>query len=327
MGKNGILVRHFSSFENAGKINHFVFDKTGTMTLGKWELLNIVICPGFEEEQVLAMAASLERDSDHYIAMQLKERAKQLSLPPVVFGDIQTFKNGISGQLGKSTVKIGSGEFLAKEWEDGPVLENHSEDEQPHSLVYMSFEEKPCAILVFGDRIRDSALETVEQLKTMGLGISLVSGDGRETTRAVAGKIGVTSAHGGKMPRDKAAYVNMLQTGGNRVAMVGDGINDAPALAQADLAIGVYSGNALSSETSDITLMRGEPRQVLDFLALAGRVSKKIRQNLFFAFLYNVISIPIAMSGLLTPLIAVSAMLLSSLSVTLNTLMLMKKPE
>ena len=327
LGKRGILVRDFSSFERAGKMNYFVFDKTGTMTVGKWELLKVLTFQDFKEEQILAMAASLEEDSNHYIAMQIKARAGQQPLPPVALEDIQGFKNGISGQLEGSVVKIGSREFLAEEWDGAPVSEDHSGAELLHSLIYMSFGGKPCALFVFGDRIKQGALKTVEQLETMGLGVSLVSGDGHETTRAIAEKIGVTWAHGGKMPRDKAAFIAALQKDGKGVAMVGDGINDAPALAQADLAVAVYSGNALSNETSDITLMRGEPGQVLDFLALAQRVSKKIHQNLFFAFLYNIISIPIAMSGLLTPLIAVSAMLLSSLSVTLNTLMLMKKTE
>ncbi|MBW1774607.1 MAG: cation-translocating P-type ATPase [Deltaproteobacteria bacterium] len=329
LGKRGILVRDFSSFERAGKMNYFVFDKTGTMTVGKWELLKVLTFQDFEEEQILAMAASLEEDSNHYIAMQIKERAGQQPLPPLALEDIQGFKNGVSGQLEGRVVKIGAREFLAQEWDFKDPLwsENNFQDELHHSLVYMAYGGKPCALFVFGDRIKQGALETVEQLKTMGLGVSLVSGDGHETTRIIAREIGVASAHGGQMPRDKAAFVAALQKDGNAVAMVGDGINDAPALAQADLALAVYSGNALSNETSDIILMRGEPGQVLDFLALAQRVSKKIHQNLFFAFLYNIISIPIAMSGLLTPLIAVSAMLLSSLSVTLNTLMLMRKTE
>jgi heavy metal translocating P-type ATPase len=327
MGKRGILIRHFPSFEQAGKIDHFVFDKTGTVTMGNWELLKIVTYQDFEEEQALGLAASLEKGSNHYIAMQIKGRAGQLSIPPVALEDIQTSENGIAGHLGDSVVKIGSREFLAREWEGGPVSENRSEAEPLHSRIYMSFGGKPCALFLFGDRIKEGARETVEQLERMGLGVSLVSGDGKETTLAVAGMIGVTSAFGGKMPREKADYVEELQAAGRQVAMVGDGINDAPALAQSDLAIAMYSGNALNSETSDITLMRGEPRQIHDFLGLAKRVSTKIRQNLFFAFFYNAISIPIAMSGLLTPLIAVSAMLLSSLSVTLNTLMLMKEKE
>jgi P-type E1-E2 ATPase len=153
----------------------------------------------------------------------------------------------------------------------------------------------------------------------------LISGDGEKTTRAVGQKIGIQETYGGQSPSEKAALVQRLQKQGNQVAMVGDGINDAPALVQADLSMAVPSGGQLSKEASDITLMRAEPEQVIDFLNLADQVNKKIYQNLAFTFLYNVISIPVAMSGLLNPLVAVTAMLLSSLSVTGNILRLVQK--
>ena len=158
-----------------------------------------------------------------------------------------------------------------------------------------------------------------------GLKTQLVSGDGKETTQAIAEAVGIHEAFGGQTPDDKVSAVKALQERNHLVAMVGDGINDAPALVQADLSMAVHSGAHLGEEVAAVTLMRAEPEQVIDFLTFAGAVNQKIHQNLVFTFTYNVISIPIAMSGLLTPLVAVSAMLLSSISVIGNTLMLVRK--
>jgi P-type E1-E2 ATPase len=166
---------------------------------------------------------------------------------------------------------------------------------------------------------------TVDELNRRGFRLALVSGDGDLTTRRIGEEVGFRQSHGGRFPQDKADCITELQHQGHQVAMVGDGINDAPALVQADLSLAVHSGGQLSKEAADITLMRAEPRQIIEFLDFAGQVNKKISQNLGFTFLYNAVSIPIAMSGLLNPPVAVSAMLLSSLSVIGNTLMLVRK--
>jgi len=152
-----------------------------------------------------------------------------------------------------------------------------------------------------------------------------VSGDGDQTTRAVGDALGIQNASGGKLPQDKALFVRELQETGKRIAMIGDGANDAPALVQADLAIAVHSGGHLGKAAAGITLMQGHPEQIPVYLDLAGQVNQKIQQNLVFSLLYNTISIPVAMAGLLTPLVAVSAMLLSSLSVIGNTLWMIRK--
>jgi P-type E1-E2 ATPase len=180
-------------------------------------------------------------------------------------------------------------------------------------------------VFVFGDSIRKGARATVGKLRQRGFRLALVSGDGAETTRAIANAVGIRDAYGGQMPKDKVAIVKMLQVQNHPVAMVGDGINDAPALVQADLSLAVHSGANLGEEVADVTLMRAEPEQLIEFLIFANTVNKKISQNLIFTFAYNLVSIPIAMSGLLTPLVAVCAMLLSSISVIGNTLMLVRK--
>jgi P-type E1-E2 ATPase len=189
----------------------------------------------------------------------------------------------------------------------------------------MGYAGKLAAIFVFGDVIRKSAPVTLKQLQVLGNSLAIVSGDGQKTTRAIGQKVNINSAYGGMLPAAKADFIEKLRIMGNHVAMVGDGVNDAPALARADLAVAVHSESHLGKEVADLTLMRGEPSQILDFLKLAKRVNQKVHQNLICSFIYNILSIPIAMSGLLTPLVAVGAMLLSSLSVTGNTLLLVKK--
>ena len=324
--RKGLLVRDFGSFEQAERVDTFVLDKTGTVTTGKWALQRIIPREPFTARQVLAMAASLERHSDHYIAMELKRKAGEALVAPVSLGRTKVFDNGISGEMDGTEIKIGSKAFLAKELETlGPIPQNSFPNDAEHSLVFMGSGGRLCAIFVFGDKIREGSSIMIEQLKASEYGIFLVSGDDEKITRQIAEKIGIQEAYGGKLPQDKALFVEGLQREGHGVVMVGDGINDAPALAQADLAMAVHSGGHLGKETADVTLMRADPRQVAEFMGLAKKVNRKITQNLIFSFSYNFISLPVAMSGLLTPLIAVSAMLMSSLSVIGNTLLLIKR--
>ncbi|MDP2647011.1 MAG: cation-translocating P-type ATPase [Desulfobacterales bacterium] len=322
----GILVRDFSAFEKTARVKKILFDKTGTLTGGHWALVDIV--PLFlSKEKVLALAACLENASDHHIALEIKRAAQKAQALPIKMKKIQRFENGISGRLGKDQVKIGSQEFLARELENSPPagLAAPVRENPRHAFVFMSYNHRICAIFIFGDTIKEHSAQTVERLVQMGYGTALVSGDNAQTTRAVGRKLGIDAAFGGLLPLEKARLVENFQQQGFQTAMVGDGINDAPALARADLAVAVHAGSHLGKEVADITLMGGNPMQLIDFLDLARYVNKKIRQNLAFSFLYNLISIPMAMAGLLSPLIAVSAMLLSSLSVTGNTLLMVKK--
>ena len=236
-------------------------------------------------------------------------------------------ENGLSGRFDDDIVRLGSADFLKEitgNFNELPEADD-SQQESAYSHVYMSIGERPAAVFVFGDRIRSGAAATIEKLRSHGFQLALVSGDGTETTRAVAKDVGIHDAYGGQMPNDKVAIIKEMQRANAAVAMVGDGINDAPALVQADLSLAVHSGANLGEEVADVTLMRTEPEQLIDFLILAEAVNKKIHQNLVFTFCYNALSIPIAMSGILTPLVAVSAMLLSSISVIGNTLMLVRK--
>jgi len=326
-GKKGLLVRDFKAFEQAERVTAFVFDKTGTITAGKWNLLDIICDESLTRDQALALAAGLEKDSEHFIAIEIINQARAKNIQPISLTNIQHDDKGIQGESNRQTLKIGSAKFLAQELKETntPEVATVSDGTANPSFVYLGIDGRLAAIFVFGDTVRPDALTTVQRLNTRGLRLALVSGDGEQSTRAIGDKIGIEQSLGGQLPRDKSRFIVALQQKGYQVAMVGDGINDAPALVQADLSIAVHSGGQLSKETADITLMRGETSQILEFLDFAKQVNKKIYQNLAFTFLYNAVSIPIAMSGLLNPLVAVTAMLLSSLSVTGNTLMLVRK--
>ena len=326
-GKKGLLVRDFKAFEQAERATAFVFDKTGTITTGKWNLLNIVCIGSLSEDQALAMAAGLEKDSEHFIANEIINQAKGNKIQPICLSGIRGDAKGVRGEFNSQIIKFGSAKYLDRELKGAKIQGKLAVPDETanHSFVYLGIDGQLAAIFVFGDSVRPDAQSTVQKLNARGLYLALVSGDGEPTTRAIGDKIGIQQTFGGQLPQDKSNFIIELQRAGYQVAMVGDGINDAPALVQADLSIAVHSGGQLSKETADITLMRGEPSQILEFLDFAKQVNKKIHQNLTFTFLYNAISIPIAMSGLLNPLVAVTAMLLSSLSVTGNTLMLVRK--
>ena len=326
-GKKGILVRDFSAFERAARIDTFVFDKTGTLTEGQWNLKEVVPISAITRSQALALAAGLEKESEHFIGLEILRYANENNIQPEPVENIRMDEKGLMGQSLDGEIKFGSAEYLVKELakDVSGSLKTALKEQPQHSFVFLGIAGQLAAVFIFGDRLRSDARSTIEELQGRGYRLALVSGDGDRTTRAIGEEVGIRHSYGGKFPQDKADYVAELQKQGHQVAMVGDGINDAPALVQADLSMAVHSGGQLSKETADLTLMRAEPQQIVEFLNFARQVNIKISQNLGFTFLYNAVSIPLAMSGLLNPLVAVSAMLLSSLSVTGNTLMLVRK--
>jgi heavy metal translocating P-type ATPase len=323
-GRMGILVRDFSSFEQADRVNAFVLDKTGTVTKGKWSLLEVIPVGSLSRAEILGFAAALERESDHLIAAEIIKEAAKVHVQLASLEGIEIFENGISGTFDDEKVRIGSRTFLADELKASPEL-TVGEKKPEHSLVFMGYAGRMCAVFVFGDELKPNSIPAMNRLHAAGYRVALVSGDDDQTTKSIAKELGIEEAQGGQLPQEKANFISLVQQLGQLVAMVGDGINDAPALIQSDLAIAVYSGSALGKEAADLTLMRGDPLQICDYIDLAKKVKTKVHQNLGCSFIYNLVSIPVAMSGLLTPLIAVSAMLLSSLSVIGNTLLLLKK--
>ncbi len=323
-GRRGILVREIESFERAGAIDTIVFDKTGTLTHGSWQLSHIECEPGYHPATITAWAAGLEQASDHDIARSINAYARAQDIAPAAAADIMVYADGVQGRLDGKMVRIGNRGFTRGEMASSDRVTEESEGTLT-SRVFLSIDNRPAATLIFGDTIRPTVPSMIDALKGNSRDIHLVSGDGDAATREVARAIGLNKARGGLLPSDKAHYIDALKERGRQVAMVGDGINDAAAMARAHLAVAVHSGQGLARQAAHITLMRGDPAQLLEFFPLSRQVNRKVTQNLWCAWIYNMISIPIAMNGMLTPLVAATAMLLSSLTVIGNTLLLVRR--
>ncbi len=324
-GRRGILVREFSAFEEAEAVDAVVFDKTGTLTQGRWELLQIRPLAEHDEAALLSAAAGLEAGSEHPIALEIGRQARRRGVAPAEFSRVRAEETGISGRLGADTVRIGNRTFADPAGDGEAVWKNAAQAiDSARSMVYMTVGGRPAGLFVFGDRIREGSLPAARRLSADGYRLSVVSGDGPGATAAVASALGIKEVRGGATPDEKAAWVDAIRREGSRVAMVGDGVNDAPAMARADFGVAVHAGGALGGEAAHVTLMQSDPMQLVTFFHLSRRVNRKIQQNLVFSFLYNTISIPVAMAGLLTPLVAVTAMLCSSLTVIGNTLFLIR---
>lgn len=321
--RQGILVRDFSAFETASHIDTVVFDKTGTLTVGRWRLEAIGLHGVVDEATAIALAAGLEQEGDadtenhHPVAREIVRQAKDRGLAPLPVGERRVHPNGIRACWQGQRVRIGNRAYCK--------LPKSARPDQAGSQVFLTLAGKLAADFSFADPLRPGAAETTQILNRTGQSLHLITGDGPGPARKTAEELGLPRWQADLSPLDKSTYINDLRQAGGRVAMVGDGVNDAAALGAADLAVALYAGHPLGHEVSDITLMAGDPRQLLTFNLLASAVHRKIRQNLGWSMVYNLVSIPIAMSGWLTPLVAVCAMLTSSLSVTLNTYGLVRR--
>jgi Cu+-exporting ATPase len=325
----GILLRSAEALERAARVDVVVFDKTGTLTVGRPTVEAVQLEAGFSERDVVDMAASLERGSDHPVAAAIVAYGH---LAELGFRPIGSFESrtglGISGQIDGRVVIVGSPRLLA---ELGIAAPAQVEDRAGRTSVLVAIDSRLAGILRISDPIRPDAGRAVMELRSAGIEVWLVSGDDPAAAARVGAAVGIAADHvrGGMLPADKIGVVTALQAGGRIVAMVGDGINDAPALAQADLGVAIGSGSDVALEASDLTLVGGNPRLVPAALSLSRGTRTVIRQNLFWAFAYNVVLIPVAMGALypafgilLNPAIAAGAMALSSVSVVSNSLRL-----
>jgi Cu+-exporting ATPase len=332
----GILIKSGEALETAGKLNVVVFDKTGTITEGRPVLTDLLPAPGVEEEGLLGMAAAAEKASEHPLgeAIVAAAAARDLRLPRV-----DSFRalpgRGIEALIETST---GSGDFLlgnarlmAEKGVDTSALVQRAQllASEGKTPMYAAYEGKPVGLIAVADVVKQGSAPAIARLHEMGIRTVMITGDSRPTAEAIARQVGIDRVLAEVLPGDKAAEVARLQTGGKLVAMVGDGINDAPALAKADVGIAIGSGTDVAMESADIVLMRGELDGVASALELSRRVMKNIKQNLFWAFGYNVLGIPVAAGllyafggPLLSPVIAAAAMSMSSVSVLTNALRL-----
>jgi P-type Cu+ transporter len=273
--------------------------------------------------------ASVEAQSDHFLARAIVRRAREKNL---MIEGVPVFEliegKGVKGIVHGKAVLVGNRDLM-KMWDLEPIetldAEARGLEVRGMTVVFFGWDGKVRGILGFGDSLKESARQVIEDLRARRIEILVVSGDSRETTRFVAHALGIDRYVGQAHPRDKVETIKKEQNGGRRVGMVGDGINDAAALAQADVGFALGTVANVAQESSDITLLTEDPARVLDVLRLSGLTMKVIRQNLFFAFFYNGLGIPLAVAGLLNPVIAVLAMFASSLSVIGNSLRIMKE--
>jgi Cu+-exporting ATPase len=322
--RSGILIRDAAVLERARAVNTVVFDKTGTLTEGRPELVAVLPAPGEREETVLAMAAALVAQSEHPLAEAVRRRA-----PPAATASGFTALpgRGVRGRLEERELLLGSPRALAEAGIDAGALAAEATQQAAAGrtlswLAEIAPNPRPLALLAFGDAPRPTARAAVARLRRAGLSVVLLSGDVPGAAAAVAAAVGIDQVLAEVLPGQKAEQVAALKSEGAVVAMVGDGVNDAPALAAADVGIAMGSGSDVAMQTAGITLIRADPALVAPALEIARRTHATIRQGLFWAFAYNVIGIPLAASGMLSPLIAGTAMALSSVSVVSNALRL-----
>ncbi len=328
----GILIRDPSALETAKNLDAIVFDKTGTLTEGNFALRDIVVASGGSgrsEKEALRLVASVETGSDHFLAKEIVRKAAAAGLEPMAVTGCASLEGmGVKGSVGKTEIAVGNRKLMDREGLSLPSgIDRRAGglEAQGATVVWFGWEGEARGFLAFRDEVKATAAEVVATLREKGIEVRLVSGDSRETTRAVAEKLGVEWFEGQAAPEDKARIVKDLQAAGRRVGMVGDGVNDAPALAQADVGFAVGLASNLVRDASDIALLGDDPRSVLEVLDLAVFSSRIIRRNLFFAFFYNILGIPLAISGFLNPMVAALAMFASSATVVGNTLRILKR--
>jgi Cu+-exporting ATPase len=320
----GILIKSAQALEAARTIDVVAFDKTGTLTVGRPEVVEYMNCAEIGEDEVIRILASAESRSEHPLAAAVVELAttKGLALSePTAFDAVPG--QGVHATVDGRDVWIGNAALARAhgfaELGDGALAHHHS---RGRTVLAGTIDGEPAGILALADTPKAAARDAITELRRMGLRTLLVSGDARRVAEAIARDLGIDDVRAEVRPDGKAAIVAELQTAGHRVAMVGDGVNDAAALAQADLGIALGSGTDVAVETGDLTLMRSDLRSVADAIRLSRRTLGTIKGNLFWAFAYNVAAIPLAASGRLTPMIAAAAMAFSSVFVVTNSLRL-----
>ncbi|MBX9789310.1 MAG: heavy metal translocating P-type ATPase [Pirellulales bacterium] len=331
-GEHGILIKDAQALETAGRLTTVVLDKTGTVTAGKPSLLAIQPAPGVSEDELLALAAGIEQLSQHPLGVPIVAAARERKLPlPAVTELVVRPGEGVSAQLDRQDVGVGNERLVRALRGDATSLASAAEQLQSagQTALYVIRGEQIVGLLGVADTILPSSRQAVAELKSLGIEVRLLTGDHQRAARAVAAQVGIDDVSAEVLPADKEAEVRRLRAAGQVVAMVGDGINDAPALAAADLGIAIGSGADVAIEAADVVLVRSDLRQVAQTVRLARATLRTIYQNLGWALVYNVLLVPVAAGVLvplggfgLSPVAAAAAMALSSVSVVTNSLLL-----
>ncbi|MDQ3410531.1 MAG: heavy metal translocating P-type ATPase, partial [Chloroflexota bacterium] len=330
--ENGILVRGGEALEQTRKVNTIVLDKTGTLTRGKPAVTGIVAANGLPEHDLLRLAAAVEVGSEHPLGEAIVARAKELGIDLPKAEDFASITGkGVQGRVDGRDIVLGNRALMDQAGISLNGLEERGQElaRSGATPMYVAVGGEGAGLIAVADTLRPESREAIEQLKALGLDVWMLTGDNRATAEAIAREVGIEHVLAEVLPEQKAAKVKALQAEGKTVAMVGDGINDAPALAQADLGIAIGTGTDVAMAASDITLIGGDLRTIVTAIALSRRTVATIKQGLFWAFAYNVVLIPVAMGllfpvfgVLLSPVLAAAAMAMSSVSVVTNALRL-----
>jgi len=332
--REGILIKNAEVLETLENVNTLVVDKTGTLTEGRPKLTELRPASGFTDNDLLQLAASLEQQSEHPLARAVVEAAKERGIALVDARDFDSVTGGgVLGIVEGRKVVIGKPELLREQGAsdvDALVSEGATLQEQGRTVVFVSVDGRAAGLLAIADPIKATTADAVRELHALGLRIVMLTGDNERTARAVAKQLGIDEVEAGVSPQQKHERIGKLKTTGHKVAMAGDGINDAPALAAADVGIAMGTGTDVAIESAGVTLVKGDLRGIVKAIKLSRLTMRNIRQNLFFAFIYNMLGVPIAagilvplgIHLLLNPMLAAAAMSFSSLSVVANALRL-----
>jgi Cu+-exporting ATPase len=325
--KNGILIRRGEAIQTMKEIKAVVLDKTGTITKGQPEVTDVV-SNGIDEERLLYYAASLEQGSEHPLARAIIKSAMEKGISLTQPNDFKALRGeGVIGKVGESEVIVGKPSLLSS----FPLSEEFSRlQKEAKTVMAVGVDGEPAGIIAVADTLKEDSVQALKELDRMGLKTIMLTGDNKATADAIAQQVGISEVYAEVMPDQKVQVVMESQEKHGMVAMVGDGINDAPALAQANVGVAIGTGTDIAIESGDIILVRGDLTGLVTAINLSNATFDKIRQNLFWAFFYNVISIPLAVLGFLHPVIAETAMAMSSITVVSNANLLRRvkiKPD